>query len=92
MADTKISALTDVVTLSAGDKVPIAKASDLTTSYSATMTELLAYIQSVPDQTLNVTTANSTIASGYSTYVPQFLEIGSGLTFEIGSGSFLEIG
>lgn len=45
MADTKISALTDIVTLADGDKVPVADASDLTVSKSATMTELVAYLQ-----------------------------------------------
>jgi hypothetical protein len=44
MADTKISALADVVTLAAGDKVPIADASDLTVSKSATMTEVQTFI------------------------------------------------
>ena len=47
MADTKISALADVVTLAAGDKVPVADASDLTASKSATMTEILTYLQTV---------------------------------------------
>ena len=47
MADTKISALADVVTLAAGDKVPVADASDLTASKSATMTEIVTYLQSV---------------------------------------------
>lgn len=92
MADTKISVLTDVVTLAAGDKVPVAKASDLTTSYSATMTELVAYVRSLPDLIQNVTTANVTITAGSSTYIPSFFETGSGFTTEIGAGSFLEIG
>ena len=47
MADTKISALTSVGTLDAGDKFPVADASDLTTSKSATMTDILTYLQSV---------------------------------------------
>lgn len=47
MADTKISALTDIVTLAAGDKVPVADASDLTATKSATMTELNAYLQTL---------------------------------------------
>jgi len=45
MADTKISALADVVTLAAGDKVPVADASDLTVSKSATMTELKTFMR-----------------------------------------------
>ena len=44
MADAKISALADIVTLAAGDKVPVADASDLTASKSATMTEILAFM------------------------------------------------
>jgi hypothetical protein len=47
MADTKVSALADIVTLAAGDKVPVADASDLTASKSATMTEIVTYLQSV---------------------------------------------
>jgi hypothetical protein len=45
MADTKISALADIVTLAAGDKVPVADASDLTQSKSATMTEINTFIR-----------------------------------------------
>jgi hypothetical protein len=45
MADTKVSALADIVTLADGDKVPVADASDLTASKSATMTEINAYVQ-----------------------------------------------
>lgn len=45
MGDTKISALADIVSLADGDKIPVADASDLSVSKSATMTELLAYIQ-----------------------------------------------
>ena len=45
MADTKISALTDVVALAAGDKVPVADASDLTVGKSATMTEINVIIR-----------------------------------------------
>lgn len=44
MANTKISALADIVTLAAGDKVPVADASDLTATKSATMNEVQAYI------------------------------------------------
>jgi len=45
MPDTKISALADVVTLAAGDKVAVADASDLTVSKSATMTEVIALLR-----------------------------------------------
>jgi len=44
MANTKISALADIVTLAAGDKVPVADASDLTATKSATMTEITTYV------------------------------------------------
>ncbi len=47
MADAKISALADIVTLAAGDKVPVADLSDLTASKSATMTELVTYLQTL---------------------------------------------
>ena len=73
MADTKISALADIVTLAAGDKVAVADASDLTVSKSATMTELKAFVaptlltgtngtvaqEAAPSQTLQVLTANN---------------------------------
>jgi hypothetical protein len=45
MADAKISALADVVTLAAGDKVAVADASDLTASKSATMTEIKTFVR-----------------------------------------------
>lgn len=44
MADTKVSALAAIDALAAGDKVPVADASDLTASKSATMTQLLAFL------------------------------------------------
>jgi hypothetical protein len=45
MADTKISALADVVTLAGGDKIAVADASDLTASKSATMDEVVTYVK-----------------------------------------------
>lgn len=48
MADTKISALADITTLAAGDKIPVADASDLSASKSATMTEVETYLQTAP--------------------------------------------
>jgi hypothetical protein len=45
MASTKISALTDIVTLAAGDKFAVADASDLTVSKSTTMTQVLTFLQ-----------------------------------------------
>jgi hypothetical protein len=44
MADTKISALTAIGALAAGDKVPVADADDLTATKSATMTQLGTYL------------------------------------------------
>jgi hypothetical protein len=55
MADTKISALTDIVTLAAGDKVPVADASDLSVSKSATMTEINTYIRTLPLSSAEIT-------------------------------------
>lgn len=55
MADTKISALADVVTLAAGDKVPVADASDLTVSKSATMTEINTYLRTLPLSSAEIT-------------------------------------
>ncbi len=43
-------------------------------------------------QILNTTIANTNISAGYSSYVPDFLEIGSGFTYEISSNARLEIG
>lgn len=54
MASTKISALADIVTLAAGDKVPVADASDLTASKSATMTEVAAYVLGANTSTAGV--------------------------------------
>jgi hypothetical protein len=49
---------------------------------------------STPDTliTKNVITANTTVTSGYSAYIPDYLEITSGFVLEIGIGSILEIG
>jgi hypothetical protein len=43
-------------------------------------------------QILNTTIANTTITAGYSSYISDFLEIGSGFTYEVGSNARLEIG
>jgi hypothetical protein len=43
MSDTKISALADIVTLKAGDKVPVVDSADLTVTKNATMTEVLTF-------------------------------------------------
>jgi hypothetical protein len=45
---TKISAKPDIVTLAAADKLVVADASDLTASKSATMTEVNAYLRTLP--------------------------------------------
>jgi hypothetical protein len=42
--------------------------------------------------TKNVTTVSTAVDAGYSSYVPDFLEIGGGFTYEIGLDSRLEIG
>lgn len=55
MANVKISALADVVTLAAGDKVPVADASDLTATKSATMTEINTFVNASPTFTGLVT-------------------------------------
>lgn len=44
MADTKISAATDIATLNASDKFPVARAAD-TTAYSGTIAEVLTYAE-----------------------------------------------
>lgn len=54
MADTKVSALTDVVTLAAGDKLPVADASDLTVSKSTTMTQVQTFVKDLAAGTLTV--------------------------------------
>lgn len=51
MASTKISALADVVTLAGGDKFPIADASDLTATKSATLDEVVTYVKDKTGQT-----------------------------------------
>ena len=71
MADTKISALTDIVTLASGDKVPVADASDLTVSKSATMTELLAYLQTVGSNQIAYLSSRYTNATTTGTEVTQ---------------------
>lgn len=64
MADTKISALTDVVTLAAGDKVPVADASDLSVSKSATMTEVQTFVKNLAAGTASAGTAPLNFTSG----------------------------
>lgn len=68
MADTKISALTGISggTLADGDKFPVADASDLTVSYSATAANIKTYVENGPNWAAGSTTAGSwpQIASG----------------------------
>lgn len=73
MSDTKISALADVVALAAGDKVPVADASDLTATKSATMTELNAYLQTLALASAQITAlpAASALAAANSFPVDQ---------------------
>ena len=47
MADTKISALTALTSLAAGDEIPVADASDLSVTKAFTLTTLMAYLQSL---------------------------------------------
>jgi hypothetical protein len=64
MADTKISALTGIGTLAAGDKIPVADASDLTVTKSATMTDVKTYLDTLALSSANITAlpAASTLA------------------------------
>ena len=71
MADTKISALADVVTLAAGDKVPVADASDLTVSKSATMTEINTYLQTIGQNQIAYLSSRYTNATTTGTEVTQ---------------------
>ena len=65
MADTKISALSDITALAAGDKIPVADASDLSETKSATMTEVNTYLQTLPLASAQITAlgASTTLAS-----------------------------
>ena len=71
MADTKISALTDIVTLASGDKVPVADASDLTVSKSATMTEINTYLQTIGKNQIAYLSSRYTNATTTGTEVTQ---------------------
>jgi len=73
MGDTKISALADIVSLAAGDKIPVADASDLTASKSATMTELITFLQA------NLPAVSSTAGVGNSPTATQTDTITHGL-------------
>ena len=64
MADVKVSALADVVTLAAGDKVPVADASDLTVSKSATMTEVQTFVKNLATGTATAGTAPLNFTAG----------------------------
>jgi hypothetical protein len=79
MANTKISALADVVTLAAGDKVPVADASDLTATKSATMTEVQTYIMKATSGVGATPTASGTVAVTHSLgKTPTIIRIYSG--------------
>jgi hypothetical protein len=62
MSNTKISALTAIDAVAAGDKVPVADASDLTATKSATAAQLSTYLLSTITSTAGV--ASSPSASG----------------------------
>jgi hypothetical protein len=65
MADTKISALTNIASglLAAGDKFPVADASDLTASYHATAANIKTFVNTAP-----VYAAGSASASTWPTF------------------------
>lgn len=69
MADVKISAATDIVTLHATDKVPVARSAS-TVAYSATATELQAFTNTTPAGTtstdLPLTTGNASAGNSGS--------------------------
>jgi hypothetical protein len=65
MANTKISALTAIDALASGDKVPVADASDLTATKSATMTQVNTFVNASPTFTGTVT-----LPTGNGTAVP----------------------
>lgn len=70
MADTKISALTDIVTLAAGDKIPVADASDLTVTKSTTTAQVATYVlnnaQPTTDSTYTLGTSSLYWSNTYS--------------------------
>lgn len=70
MADKKISALTDVVTLAAGDKVPVADASDLSETKSATMTEVNTYLQTLALASAQITALGAGAAVSGTDSIP----------------------
>ena len=85
MADAKITALTQNTTPILTDlSVMVDDPSGTPLTQKITLNDALQY--------LNAPTTNRTINAGYSLYIPWFHEIPSGLTLEIGSGSFFEIG
>lgn len=61
MANTKISALTAIDALASGDKVPVADASDLTATKSATMTQVQNYIMKATSGVGTTPTATGTV-------------------------------
>ena len=65
MADTKVSALTDIGTLAAGDKFPVADASDLSVSKSATAREIKEYVSGYTTQATAAGTTTLTVDSTY---------------------------
>lgn len=65
MASTKISALTAIDALASGDKLPVADASDLTATKSATMTQVNTFVNTSPTFTGTVT-----LPTGNGTDVP----------------------
>lgn len=93
MADTKISALGDIATLADGDKVPVADASDLTVSKSATMAEIKTYIGALP-LAGGTTTGNITIgdAKGIDYTTPSATHTATGIIKTKTAGTALVFG
>lgn len=81
MADTKVSALTAIDALAAGDKVPVADASDLTASKSATMTQIATYLKTVGEPRVTTVTGSNHSVTGVTgtevTTLQQTLEAGT---------------
>lgn len=64
MANTKISALTNIGTLASGDEIPVADASDLTVTKSATMTNVQTFVTNLAAGTASAGTAPLKFTSG----------------------------
>lgn len=81
MVDTKVSALADIGTLAAGDKIAVADASDLTASKSATMTEVADFLKGIGMPRVTTVTGSDHSVTGVTgtavTSLSQALEAGT---------------